>query len=101
MSVVNLVSQHLLEVLRQIVPPPDELRGRHRRNKARPEDLSASLGRFYAQAKEMRIEHRLGIISRARVVLTLQREMSAAGYPANLTRQVLFSLIISAFVGKV
>jgi len=101
MSAVNHVSQHLFEVIRQIIPPPVEWKGRAKKSKARPEDFAAPLGRFHEKAKALRKEHRLGVVARARVVFALQREMSAAGYPADLSRQILFSLIVSAFVGKV
>ncbi|HLA34503.1 MAG TPA: hypothetical protein VJ001_06505 [Rhodocyclaceae bacterium] len=100
MSTVNLVAQRLFEVFRQIVPPPAEWKSTHKKGKARAEDLAPSLARFHKQAKELRKKHRLGVISRARVVFALQREMNAAGYPAEMSRQVLFSLIVSAFVGK-
>lgn len=101
MSAVNHVSQRLFEVVRQNIPPPVEWKGRAKNGKVRPEDFSAPLGRFHEQAKALRKQHRLGIVARARVVFALQREMSAAGYPPDLSRQILFSLIVSAFVGKV
>lgn len=101
MNAVDHVSQRLFEAFRLIVPPPAEQKGRNKKSKSHPEDVTAALRRFNEQAKELRKEYRLGIISRARVVLALQREMSAAGYPVDMSRQVLFSLIVSAFVGKV
>lgn len=101
MNAADHVSQRLFETFRQIVPPPAEWKNKFKKAKVRPEDFSASIGKFNELAKELRKEYRLGIISRARVVLALQREMNAAGYPADMSRQVLFSLIVSAFVGKV
>ena len=99
MSDVDDVSRQLFELFRKIVPPPVEWATTHKKQ-PRPEDFVAAFERFNDQARVLRKKHRLGVLSRARVVLALQREMGAAGYPANLSRQVLFSLIVSAFIGK-
>lgn len=101
MNAVGLVAQRLFEVFRRTVPTPAERLARQGRRARSTEDFSPSLGRFYEQAKELRKEYRLGILARARVAYTLQRDMIAAGYPAGMTRQVLFSMIVLAFVGKV
>lgn len=57
------------------------------------------LAGFYQAAKEERLRRRLGLISRARVAFGLQKHLLAAGYPPPLVKQVVFSLIVSAFVG--
>lgn len=68
-----------------------------------PQDLTKAtekgLASFYQTAKEERLRRRLGVISRARVALGLQKRLLAAGYPPPLVKQVVFSLIVSAFVG--
>jgi len=99
MSDVKSVSDLLFDEFRKIVPPPVGP-GSVKARKFRPQDVAAALGRFNDQARQLRKQYRLGVVARARVVLALQREMSAAGYATDLTRQVLFSLIVSAFIGK-
>ncbi|CAK0769559.1 conserved hypothetical protein [Gammaproteobacteria bacterium] len=58
----------------------------------------ATLERLYIEADTECKKHRLWIIGRARVILYLQQKMIAAGYPVSLVRQVLFAMLISAFV---
>ena len=101
MSDVKRISQILMEAFRQIIPPPAELKATYKRSIARPEGVSVALEQFNRQAADLRRQHRLGVVSRARIVIALQREMNAAGYPPDLSRQVLFSLVVSAFIGKV
>ncbi len=99
MSLLEQVTQHLFEVYQEIVPlPSKQKRGA---KKARPEDFEKALGRFYEEARQQRRTYGLGIVTRARIVLRLQRELNNAGYSSDMTRQVLFSLILSAFVGRV
>jgi hypothetical protein len=59
----------------------------------------SGLKRFYEAAREERERHRLGVIGRARVAYHLQQRLLAAGYPPPLVKQVLFAMLISAFVG--
>ena len=99
MSVVHQISDRLFSVFKDIVPPPSQWKARSK--KPRTEDILASLGRLHEEAKSLRRQHRPGVITRARIVLRLQQELSTAGYPADMSRQVLFSLTLSAFVGKV
>lgn len=96
------VCQRLAEVFRQAVPlqpPPDK-------GKKRPteKEITAAteigLGKFYAAAREERERRRLGILGRARVAICLQQRLLEAGYPAPLVKQVLFAMLVSAFVGR-
>lgn len=59
----------------------------------------SGLKKFYAAARAEREQHRLGVIGRARVAFALQQRLLAAGYPAPLVKQVLFAMLVSAFVG--
>lgn len=56
------------------------------------------LDAFLATAREERQRRRLGIIGRARVAYALQKRMLEAGYPHQLTKQILLALLMSAFV---
>lgn len=62
--------------------------------------IQLALERFYVEAKSVRSKHRMGLISRARVVRHFQSRMVARGYPAALVKQVTFALIVSAFIGR-
>jgi hypothetical protein len=57
------------------------------------------LEKFYAAARMEREKYRLSIVARARVAFQLQQRLLAAGYPAPLLKQVLFAMLVSAFVG--
>ena len=56
--------------------------------------------REIARMEAEREKHRLGVIARARVAFGLQQRLLAAGYPPALVKQVLFAMLVSAFVGK-
>lgn len=99
MSVVAEISQQLFEAFRGCVPPPEQWQAPSKKHKA--EEIARSLDKLYDKARELRRQHRPGVLARARIVLALQRQMLAAGYPGDMSREVLFSLILSAFVGKV
>jgi len=59
----------------------------------------SSLKKFYEAARAERERHRLGVIGRARVAFHLQQRLLAAGYPPPVVKQVLFAMLVSAFVG--
>lgn len=97
MSIVDEISQQLFSIFRESVPLPSAAQSR----KIKHEEIMLSLGKFNDEARALRRTHRLGVLARARIILSLQRQFVAAGYPADMSRDVLFSLILSAFVGKV
>ena len=99
MSAIEEISQQLFSVFKDCIPPPSQWKKQSRR--IDPEEANRSLGRFYDKARELRKIHRPGILARVRIVLALQQQLLAESYPADMVRQVLFSLILSAFVGKV
>lgn len=62
--------------------------------------VEEGLRKFYAEARAQREQRRLGVIARARVAFYLQQRLIDSGYPPELVRQVLFSMLLSAFVGR-
>lgn len=62
--------------------------------------VESGLRRFYEVARAEREQQRLGVIGRARVAFGLQQRLFEAGYPPVLVKQVLFAMLMSAFVGK-
>jgi len=62
--------------------------------------VEEGLAQFYAAARTQRAQKRLGVITRARIVFYLQQRLLDAGYAPELVRQVLFSLLMSAFTGR-
>ena len=59
-----------------------------------------SLERFHADAREIRSRHALGVIGRARASLRLQQRLIAAGFPAEVVRKLVFTLLLNSFSGK-
>ncbi len=72
------------------------------RKKPSPKDFeqtaAACLANLYAEAEKERQRNRLGLLGRARVAFHLQQRLVAAGYPLPLVRQILFSMLIAAFI---
>jgi hypothetical protein len=84
------------------VPLPEEFaKGRKKSSeKEVQQQIDAGLARFYEAARAERERSRLGLIGRARVSFALQQRLLGAGYPAPLVKQVLFAMLVSAFVGR-
>jgi hypothetical protein len=96
MSVVQETCDELFSLFKAVVP----LSSRKHKDLPTPKVIEAGLNRFYAEARALRARLRLGVISRARVAFHLQQRLLAEGYPQDLVRQVLFSLLVSAFSGR-
>lgn len=101
-SSIQDISDRLAETFCRSVPlHAGAAKGRRRPSAKEIETTSAeAVRRFLATAREERIQHRLGLISRARVAFGVQQRLLAAGYPAPLVKQVLFAMLVSAFTGR-
>lgn len=62
-------------------------------------DWALALEKFNDEARSIRARYKLGVIGRALVAYRLQRRLMANGYPPEVVRQLLFSMILNAFVG--
>lgn len=91
----------LLDAFTNAVPlHPEGAKGRKRPSEKEIALATESgLTKFFEAARAEREQHRLGVIGRARVAFALQQRLLAAGYPAPLVKQVLFAMLVSAFVG--
>lgn len=96
------VTEELADTFRRLVPlRPERTKSGKPPSEAELAKTSArALAEFYQVAREQREKNGLGIIARARVAFGLQQHLQAAGYPPKLVKQVLFSLLTSAFVGR-
>lgn len=92
------IASQLVEVFRRILPPPAQRRAVP--TKGKPPNVLEAMNCFYVEARATRDRHKLGVYGRARVAFEIQKQLLAGGYPAELCRQVLFSLIISAFITR-
>lgn len=99
-SQVQDISERLGAEFQRIVPlQPEKVRGGKRPSSTDIQSASEeSLRRFYQSAQQERLRHRLGVIGRARVAFALQKHLLAVGYAPDLVKQVLFALLLSAFV---
>lgn len=57
-----------------------------------------SLNRFNQDARAIRARYRLGPLGRAIVAFRLQKLLIANGHPPEVVRQLVFSMILNAFV---
>lgn len=62
-------------------------------------EWALALEKFNAEARSIRARYKLGVIGRALVAYRLQRRLMASGYAPDVVRQLLFSMILNAFVG--
>lgn len=62
-------------------------------------DWSVALEKFNGEARSIRFRFHLGVIGRALVAYRLQRRLIANGHPPDVVRQLLFSMILNAFIG--
>lgn len=96
MGAIQEAGEHLFAQFQKVLPAPDAKAGKRA---AKPKAIEQGLAGFYAEARAERLRRGLGVVGRARVLLHLQQRLAGAGYPPALIRQVLFSLLMSAFVG--
>lgn len=98
---VGDISDRLAEAFQRLVPlHPESIKGRKRPTEKEVKETSEqALQRFFAAAREERLQHGLGVIGRARVAFALQQRLMKANYPPPLVKQVLFAMLLSAFVG--
>ena len=91
----------LSEAFQRLVPlHPAPLKGRKRPTEQELKATSErALQQFFAAAREERLQQGIGVIGRARVAFGLQQRLIKFGYPPALVKQVLFSMLTSAFVG--
>jgi len=102
MSKIAQASDRLFAAFTEAVPTPEHF-ARQRKKPSEAEIarlVEQGLARFHEVAREERQRHRLGILGRARVAFALQQRLLAAGYEAALVKQVLFAMLVQAFVGK-
>ena len=92
----------LSNAFQRLVPlHPESLKGRKRPTEIEIKATSErALQQFLEAAREERLQHGLGVIGRARVAFGLQQQLIKAGYPPALVKQVLFAMLLSAFVGR-
>ncbi len=62
-------------------------------------EWTLALEKFNTRAREVRTQYHLGPLGRAIVAYRLQPRLLAAGYSAEVVRQILFSMVLHAFVG--
>ena len=76
-----------------VIPKP-------KKNKAPSKaEWALALESFNKQAREVRTRYRLGLLGRAVVAYRMQPRLLAAGYSPDVVRQILFSMVLHAFVG--
>ena len=94
------ISEQLSQIFQRLVPlhPATGKGGKRPSEQEIGATSEKSLKEFYAAARKERLQHGLGIIGRARVAFSLQQNLLAAGYPPTLVKQVLFAMLMSAFV---
>jgi hypothetical protein len=93
MSLIEQSAEHLFGYFQKILPKP-------RPGKMRQGEVAQALQKFLVEVRAERERRKLGILARARLALLLQRKLLAAGYSPDLVRQVLFSVLAVALVGK-
>ena len=86
-------TQALESAFLAVVPKP------HKSKAPSKADWALALEKFNTQARGIRAQFRLGLMGRAVVAYRLQPRLLAAGYAPEVVRQILFSMVLHAFVG--
>lgn len=94
MNSIQQSSNRLVAYFRDAMPKP--VKGK----RLKPEVVERAMQRFFNEVREERIRCKFGILSRARLALFVQKGLLADGCEPTLVRQVVFSLLLSALVGK-
>jgi hypothetical protein len=64
------------------------------------QDWTNSLEKFHREARDIRQRLSLGVLARARVAFMLQQRLISEGFPADVVRNLVFTLLLNAFSGK-
>ena len=99
---ISEICDRLLDAFTDAVPlHPEAVKGLKRPSEKEIALATESgLKQFYEAARAERERHRLGLIGRARVAFHLQQRLLDAGYPTPIVKQVLFAMLVSAFIGN-
>lgn len=93
MSRYSEATQALESAFMAVIPKP-------KKNKAPSKaEWTQALEQFNTQARGVRERYHLGLWGRAAVAYRLQPRLIAAGYAPDVVRQILFSMVLHAFVG--
>jgi hypothetical protein len=71
-----------------------------RKKRVKEGEWAAALERFHRDARTIRQRLSLGVLARARSALLLQRRLIAGGFPPDIVRKLVFTLLLNAFAGK-
>lgn len=98
---ISDISERLCEEFKRVLPlqPPEAKYKKSPSSRDIKSASEAALQKFYETARGERLRNQLGVIGRARVAFGLQQRLLTAGYPSDLVKQVLFALLLSAFIG--
>lgn len=102
-GIVRQISSKLCSEFQRVVPlqPPKQTKqGKWLSEEEIKTNSEAALKRFYDVSRNEIHAASLGVIGRARVAFDLQQRLIDAGYAPTLVKQVLFSMLISVFIGK-
>ncbi len=92
MSRYTEATQALESAFMAVIPKP-------KKNKAPSKaEWALALEKFNVKAREVRTQYHLGPLGRAIVAYRLQPHLLAVGYAPDVVRQILFSMVLHAFV---
>lgn len=94
MNIQDLAGSLFQQVQKSIPLTADKVASR------RAPDVDRALERLHGEVRKLRETHHLGIITSARMLLELQRRLLAAGYPPELVRKLIYTMILQLFSGK-
>jgi hypothetical protein len=72
----------------------------NRKKRSSEEEWTRSLHKFFVEAADIRRRFSLGLIGRARTAYLLQQKLIVAGFPADVVRKLVFSLILNSFTAN-
>ncbi len=93
MSKVIQATEELLATFTRVMPAG-------RKGRVSEKDWTVALEKFHKEAREVRQRLALGIFARARSAFMLQNRLLEAGFPADIVRKLVFTLVLNAFSGK-
>jgi hypothetical protein len=97
---VHEIGDRLFAAFQAAVPLAGEPGGKRPKDRDVRQRAESGMARFLEAARQERLGSGLGMIERAKVAFYLQQKLIAAGYAAPLVKQVLFAMLVSAFVGR-
>jgi len=94
------MAAHLRAEIERSIPVAGQRKTTRGRRRLTSAQIDRSFDEIHAKVRAFRVEQKLGVVRSARLLLELQRQLLDAGYPPDLVRKMILSMVLQLFSPK-